>query len=153
MNESKPPFDPTFHNDAADPLDRFLAASLLARPEPAQIPNLAVRAMECAELQQRLAQQQRRTLVIHRWRLRFVYTAAAMLICSLVWIGGHRLLAEQSAMASTDEDSTTATSTTESYTPSTSTYVLWLGGVLFICTLAGLATENAIAPGPRVMGV
>ena len=151
MNEAKPNIEPNIENDAADPLDRLLAASLSARPEPARIANLAARAMDRAKLLDRLAERQRRTLVIHRWRLRFIYTAAAMLICSLVWIGGHRLLVEQSAMSSTD-DSTTSSST-ESYTPSTSTYVLWLGGVLFICTLAGLAAESAIAPGPRVMVV
>jgi hypothetical protein len=147
MNELRP----TLENDAADPLDQLLMASLSARPEPEQVQNLAARAMEHAKLLDRAAEQQRRTLLIHRWRLRFIYTAAAMLICSLVCIGGHRLLVEQSAMSSTD-DSTTSTST-ESYTPSTSTYVLWLGGVLFICTLAGLATESAIAPGPRAMMV
>ena len=147
MNES----NPTFQNDAADPLDRLLMASLAARPDAASIPNLAARAMERGKLLDQMAVQQRRMLVINRWRLRLVSAAAAILICSFIWIGGHRLFTEQSAMASSD-DSTTSNST-ESYTPSTSTYVLWLGGALFICTLAGLATESAIAPGPRVMVV
>jgi hypothetical protein len=147
MNESKP----TFETDQADDLDRLLKASLATRPEAAPIANLAARAIERAKRMDRLAEQQRRLLVINRWRLRFVSAAAAILICSLIWIGGHRLLTEQSSMTSTD-DSTTSSSA-ESYTPTTSTYVLWIGGVLFICTLAGLATESAIAPGPRVMVV
>jgi hypothetical protein len=131
-----------------DPLDRLLAASLASRPEALPISNLAERAIAHAGMLDRLAWEQRRTLVIHRWRLRFIYTAAAMLIFCLIWAGGSRLISEQRAMASTDD----SISSTDSTTPSTSTYVLWIGGLLFICTLAGLATQGAIAPdGPSLV--
>jgi len=145
MSQSQmPASEPVF----TDPLDRLLAASLSSRPEALPTPNLAQRAIERAQTLDRLAQEQRRTLVIHRWRLRFIYTAAAMLIFCLIWAGGTRLISEQRAMASTDD----SISSTESSTPSTSTYVLWIGGLLFICTLAGLATQGAIAPdGPSLV--
>ena len=142
--EQTPASEPVF----TDPLDRLLAASLSSRPDPLPISNLTQRAIARAQTLDRLAQEQRHTLVIHRWRLRFIYTAAAMLIFCLIWLGGNRLISEQRAIASTDD----SISSTDSSTPSTSTYVLWIGGLLFICTLAGLATQGAIAPdGPSLV--
>jgi hypothetical protein len=134
---------------ARDPFDRLLTASLSARPEPATIANLAQRAIGRARSLDRLADQQRRKLVIHRWRLRFTYTAAALLICVLILLGGNRLRNEASSMTSTDS----SISSTDSSTPGTSTYVLWLGGFLFICTLAGLAAESAIGSGRQSLVV
>jgi hypothetical protein len=149
MNQSEPMIaDPL----SADPLDRLLAASLSSRPEAHAIPNLAERAVQRARALDHLAQQQRRKLMIHRWRLRFIYAAAAGLIGALILLGGNRLLSERSSMSSTD-DSISSISSSESTAPTTSTYVLWLGGLLFICTLAGLATESAIGPGRQSLVV
>jgi hypothetical protein len=133
-----------------DPLDRLLAASLQKRTEARPLSDLAQRAMERARQMDRVAQQQRRTLTIHRWRLRFVYTAASMLIGVLMVLGGHRLLVERQSMSST-YDSTSISSSTDSNSSSTATvgtgtYVLWLGGLLFVCTIAGVAAESSIAP-------
>jgi len=129
-----------------DPLDRLLAVSLRARPEGRPIPNLAQRAVERAAALDLLANRQRRTLAIHRWRLRLIYAAASFLIALLIVFGGHRLLSERSLMASTDDSiSSSETSMTTSGT-STGTYVAWLGGLLFVCTVAALATESAVAP-------
>lgn len=127
-----------------DPLDQLLARSLSARPEAQPISNLADRAMERARMHDHLIEQQRRSLQIHRWRLRIVYGAAAVLIGVTLWLGGNRLLSQRQSMMST-EDSISFTSTSDSITPSTSTYILWLGGLLLISTLAGLATESAIS--------
>jgi hypothetical protein len=125
-----------------DPLDRLLVVSLAARPEARPVPNLASRAVERARALDLLMDQQRRSLAIHRWRLRFIYTAAAMFIGLLIVLGGQRLLNEHQSMTSTDDSITS----TESTTSNSGTYVAWLGGMLFIITLAGLATESAIAP-------
>jgi len=135
-----------------DPLDQLLAASLSRRPEAQAIPNLAERAIARARALDQLAKLQRRSLMIHRWRLRLVYGVAVLLIILLVLFGGARLLKEFSSVTSTDdtatsvESATASTNTSTSTSTSVSTYLAWLGGVLFICTLAGLATESAIAP-------
>jgi hypothetical protein len=123
-------------------MDRLLAVSLPRLPEARSIPNLAGRAIERARMLDHLANQQRRRLAIYRWRLRFIYTAATLLIGALILLGGHRLVGERESMVSSDE----SISSNESTTPSTSTYVAGLGGLLFICTLAGLATESALSP-------
>jgi hypothetical protein len=133
MSESQP--------KSGDPLDRFLAISMSARPEAKPVSNLAERAVERARMLDRLADQQRRRLVIHRWRLRAVYAAAALLIGALILLGADRLLSEQRSMADADQ----SISTSDSTASGTATYVLWLGGLLFISTIAGLATESAIA--------
>jgi putative copper export protein len=125
-----------------DSLDRLLARSLAKRPEPRPIPNLADRAIERARALDCLADQQRRSLVIHRWRLRIVHAAAVLLIGLLILVGGKRLLSERQSMASSDE----SISTSDTTPPSAGTHILWLGGLVLICTLAGLGTENAIAP-------
>jgi hypothetical protein len=147
MNESGDPIPDVAGVDplGVDPLDRLLTMSLSARPEAQPIENLAERAIERAQILDRVAEQQRRRLVIHRWRLRIVYGAAVALIGALILIGGNRLMKQRQALASTD-DSTASTSTSDSTTASTGTTVLWLGGLVFICALAGLAAESAVAP-------
>jgi hypothetical protein len=147
MNESADPTPDVAGVDplGVDPLDRLLTMSLSARPDAQPIGNLAERAIERARILDRGGEQQRRRLVIHRWRLRIVYGAAVMLIGALVLIGGNRLMNQRQSLASTD-DSTASTSMSGSTTASTGTYVLWLGGLLFIGALAGLAAESAVAP-------
>jgi hypothetical protein len=141
MKESEPTISDA---GSLDPLDRLLTASLRNRPEAQPVTDLAQRAIARAKVLDRLATEHRRSLVVHRWRMRIVYGAAAVLIGLLICLGGNRLLTERRSMENFRSDDSTS-SVTDSVTPTTSTYVLWLGGLLFICTLAGLAAENAIA--------
>jgi hypothetical protein len=86
--------------------------------------------------------------MLHRWRLRFISTAASLLIGALIVMGGNRLLSERQSISSSDD----SISTSESTTSSSGATVLWLGGLMFVCTLAGLATESAVTSGrPSVL--
>jgi hypothetical protein len=133
-------------DSSSDPFDRLLAASLARRPEAEPIADLAQRAIARAAALDRLAAQQKRALFIQRLRLRVVYTFAALLIGVLLFVGGKRLLAQQQTLLGT-EDSTTTVSTDSSWTTitaSTSTYVLWIGGLFFIVAIAGVAAESSL---------
>jgi hypothetical protein len=131
-----------------DSLDRLLAISFSSRPEPQAISNLAERSMERAQMLERLVDQRHRAFVLYHWQLRLVSGAAVLLIGFMILLGGNRLLRERSSMMGTGD----SISTGESTASSAGTYVAWLGGLLFICTVAGIAAESAIgADGPTLV--